>query len=246
VTVYVDDAFDGEPGSWGKWTGGGHMQADTVEELHAMASKIGLKRAWFQTKPNRPERDHYDLTRSKRKLAVQKGVIQITWREAGRMHHAGIRKRTSKAIAYSDGSGNSGRIQACACQVTLDNDTTLERTILLPPYTSNNVGEYSGVILAMQTALDGGVKRLILRSDSQLIVNQVLGKWDCKNKDLATFLAIAQEGLKQFDKFQIEWVPREQNATADALCRKAIKQAKKNPFVLKQFEHGANQIPWNP
>src|ERR1700712_1213335 len=77
VTVYVDDGF--VDGDWGFWTGGGHMQADTLDELHAMADKLGLRRSWFQSKPDRPWHDHYDLTRSKRDEAVLLGAIQLTW-----------------------------------------------------------------------------------------------------------------------------------------------------------------------
>jgi hypothetical protein len=40
-----------------------HMIADTDEELHAMADKIGVLRKWFQG-------DHYDITQSKRVLAI--------------------------------------------------------------------------------------------------------------------------------------------------------------------------------
>lgn len=72
MSVYVDDCFQGP--SWGRWQGGGHMQADTPEELHAFAERIGLKRSWFQ-KGSRPEMDHYDLTRSKRKLALAEGAV---------------------------------------------------------------------------------------------------------------------------------------------------------------------------
>lgn len=72
MSVYVDDAFEGD---WGKWTGGGHMQADTPEELHAFAARLGLKREWFQDRPGRPERSHYDLTASKRDLALRLGAI---------------------------------------------------------------------------------------------------------------------------------------------------------------------------
>jgi hypothetical protein len=76
VTVYVDDAF--VEGEWGKWTGGGHMQADTPEELHEFAARLGLRREWFQGRPNRPERDHYDVTRAKRDLAIYLGAIPET------------------------------------------------------------------------------------------------------------------------------------------------------------------------
>ncbi len=82
MSVYVDDGF--VDGDWGFWTGGGHMQADTLDELHAMAEKLGLQRSWFQSKPGRPWHDHYDLTRSKRDQAVLLGAIPVTWREAAR------------------------------------------------------------------------------------------------------------------------------------------------------------------
>jgi hypothetical protein len=85
MAVYVDDAF--VAGDWGRWTGGGHMQADSVEELHAFAARIGLRRSWFQTRPGRPEHDHYDLTRGKRAQAIAAGAVAETWRDAARRHH---------------------------------------------------------------------------------------------------------------------------------------------------------------
>lgn len=77
--VYVDDAF--VAGDWGFWTGGGHLQADTAEELHEFASRLGLKREWFQSRPGRPDRDHYDLTRSGRARAIALGAVPETVRE---------------------------------------------------------------------------------------------------------------------------------------------------------------------
>jgi hypothetical protein len=77
--VYVDDAF--VSGDWGFWTGGGHLQADSQEALHEFAARLGLKREWFQSRPGRPDRDHYDLTRSKRAMAIALGAIPETTRE---------------------------------------------------------------------------------------------------------------------------------------------------------------------
>jgi hypothetical protein len=46
-----------------------HMVSDRyVEELHAFASEIGLRREWFQGGP----RPHYDLRPSKRRLAMSR------------------------------------------------------------------------------------------------------------------------------------------------------------------------------
>jgi hypothetical protein len=73
MAVYVDHAF--AHGQWGRWSGGGHLQADTVDELHAFAARLGLHRHWFQHRPGRPDRDHYDLTADLREQALAAGAI---------------------------------------------------------------------------------------------------------------------------------------------------------------------------
>lgn len=69
MSVYVDKFPEG----WGKWTGGGHMLTSDLEELHALAARIGLRREWFQDK----RFPHYDVTRSKRVRALREGAIPI-------------------------------------------------------------------------------------------------------------------------------------------------------------------------
>ena len=82
MAVYVDDAF--VEGDWGYWSGGGHMQADTLDELHTMAARLGMRREWFQSKPGRPWHDHYDLTQARRERAIALGAEVITWRDTAR------------------------------------------------------------------------------------------------------------------------------------------------------------------
>jgi hypothetical protein len=103
MSVYVDDAF--VHGDWGKWTGGGHMQADSTAELHEFAARIGLKRAWFQSRPNRPEHDHYDLTRGKRQQALALGAVAETWRGGARRRMAdrSTRRANVQATLSTDG-----------------------------------------------------------------------------------------------------------------------------------------------
>lgn len=62
-----------------------HMVADSEDELHAMAKRLGLRRDWFQ--PNvRPWLSHYDLTASKRVLAVKFGAIEHSAKNWVREH----------------------------------------------------------------------------------------------------------------------------------------------------------------
>lgn len=55
-----------------------HLYADSVEELHAMAGKLGLKRAWFQDK----RLQHYDLTPAMREKALAAGAVEDIGRAA--------------------------------------------------------------------------------------------------------------------------------------------------------------------
>lgn len=55
-----------------------HMLADNLEDLHAMADKIGVARRWFQNKPEFP---HYDICKAKRAMAVQIGAVEIDRRQ---------------------------------------------------------------------------------------------------------------------------------------------------------------------
>ena len=68
--VYVDALL---PAAW-CFKKACHLYADDVEQLHAFAQSIGLKRKWFQNKTL----PHYDLTENKRQLAMDKGAFSIT------------------------------------------------------------------------------------------------------------------------------------------------------------------------
>lgn len=81
MAIYVDPLND-----WG-WKLRGHkvsschMFTDSLdlEELHTMAEKIGMKKEWFQT---HKVVHHYDLTKSRRDLAISLGAKEVSWKEA--------------------------------------------------------------------------------------------------------------------------------------------------------------------
>lgn len=77
MTVYVDDMHTlamGEYRRGGRTYKMSHLIADTPEELHAMADTIGVNRKWYQG-------DHYDITKSKRLLAIKAGAVAISVRK---------------------------------------------------------------------------------------------------------------------------------------------------------------------
>jgi hypothetical protein len=78
VAVYVDEPM------W-EWRGRRwcHLTADATVELHEFAARLGLRRGWFQSKPERPWHDHYDLPHEYRDVALRLGAVALTTREMG-------------------------------------------------------------------------------------------------------------------------------------------------------------------
>lgn len=58
-----------------------HLTADTTEELVEFAARLGLKPSWIQN-PGHVWKEHFDVTDSKRELAIRLGAQPITLREA--------------------------------------------------------------------------------------------------------------------------------------------------------------------
>jgi hypothetical protein len=83
VAVILVDELRHYPGGPGWNTVWCHMATDDLtheglEELHAMARAIGLKREWFQDHPRHP---HYDLPPHGRARALEAGAVAVTSRE---------------------------------------------------------------------------------------------------------------------------------------------------------------------
>lgn len=68
MAVYVDQ----EENRFGRMIMS-HLVADSLEELHAMADRIGLRRSWFQPRSH----PRYDVSRQKRALAMRFGAIEV-------------------------------------------------------------------------------------------------------------------------------------------------------------------------
>ena len=60
-----------------------HLFADTPQELHGFAARLGLDKAWFQDRNRRKQRvtPHYDLTPGMRARAVGLGAMEIEYKE---------------------------------------------------------------------------------------------------------------------------------------------------------------------
>lgn len=108
MTVYVDDMN----AKFGRMIMC-HMLADTDDELHAMATRLGVARKWHQAPPKHDS--HYDIALSKRAIAVVAGAVEITWRQAGSMNM--IRRVTGQ---LGDPATAAAQMQQIRAQRSID------------------------------------------------------------------------------------------------------------------------------
>lgn len=91
MSVYVDDAVVHWRGR--RWA---HLMADTLEELHEFAARLGLPRRAFQDKASGA---HYDVTVELRETAIALGAIAIS------RHRDRAQVRAVIAMARAQGRG---------------------------------------------------------------------------------------------------------------------------------------------
>lgn len=87
---------------------------------------------------------------------------------------------------------------------------------------TNNAAEYIALILALQRAYDLGKREIELYLDSQLVVEQLLGKYKVKSSALKPLYEKATELISRFDSASVSHVHRAENAKADELANDAI------------------------
>ncbi|MGH2680649.1 MAG: ribonuclease HI family protein [Actinomycetota bacterium] len=84
--------------------------------------------------------------------------------------------------------------------------------------TTNNVAEYTAVIEGLTLAAGLGARTVRLRSDSQLLINQLTGRYRVKSEHLQPLHRRVRSIAAGFDRISYEHVPREQNTAADGLA----------------------------
>jgi len=93
-------------------------------------------------------------------------------------------------------------------------------------YGTNNQAEYRALLEGLGEAVQRGIRNLIVRSDSQLLVRQMLGEYKLKAKGLRALKAEADALCERLEDVRFEYIPRERNARADELAKEGAEAAK--------------------
>jgi ribonuclease HI len=87
---------------------------------------------------------------------------------------------------------------------------------------TNNVAEYTAVIEGLERAQELGARTVTLRSDSQLLISQLTGRYRVKAPHLQILHRQARSIAAGFERILFEHVPRERNTEADRLANEGV------------------------
>ncbi len=128
-----------------------------------------------------------------------------------------------RLIIETDGGarGNPGPAGWGAVIRDADGTVLAERADYLG-VTTNNVAEYSGLVAGLRTAkaIDPAA-RVEVRADSKLLVEQMSGRWQIKHESMRRLAAQARAAFPP-EQVRYTWIPRSENAAADALANEAM------------------------
>jgi ribonuclease HI len=150
-----------------------------------------------------------------------------------------------KVVVHVDGGsrGNPGPAAAGAVATAPDGTALGERALFLGEVT-NNVAEYRAIQLGIELAKELGASEIELVNDSQLVARQIGGEYKVKNKGLMPLFTETMKALREFDRWSVRDVRREQNERADLLVNEELDRQAGKPEPVEEDEIEALLHRW--
>jgi len=142
---------------------------------------------------------------------------------------------------------NPGGVATCGWVIELRGETIDEgyRVVSTGSSATNNLAEYSALGLALRSLIASDIvnqeriESLNIYGDSKLVVEQVSGRWQCKQTSTQRLRDRCLELLEKLGiEWQATWIPREENERADALSQRAYVEFTGKPFP-RRVKNGA-------
>jgi ribonuclease HI len=97
---------------------------------------------------------------------------------------------------------------------------------------SNNMAEYEALLCGLRIAIETGIKRLDVRGDSQLMIDQVMKNASCHNDKMEAYCNVVRALEDKFYGIELNHVPRRYNEEADELAKIALGRITVPPNVF--------------
>ena len=108
----------------------------------------------------------------------------------------------------------------------------IEYAIRLNFPASNNEAKYKAIMVELDLAIFVSSEKIVIRSDSQLVVGQVNGEYETRDKRIAKYMSLINLRLGNFAAWRLEHVPKSSNEKEDALATEATSLVIKETVLL--------------
>jgi ribonuclease HI len=102
---------------------------------------------------------------------------------------------------------------------------------------SNNVAEYEALVNGLRIAIELGVRRLDARGDSQLVIDQVMKNYHCRDPKMEAYCDEVRRLEDKFYGLEVTHVARRYNETMDELAKIASARTTVPPNVFSRDLH---------
>ncbi|KAL2237494.1 UNVERIFIED_CONTAM: Transposon Tf2-12 polyprotein [Sesamum indicum] len=143
-------------------------------------------------------------------------IVELAYDEAG--------ISTPSWSLHVDGSSTLTRSGAGIVLESPEGDK-FEYAIKLEYPSSNNEAEYEALLAGGELALAAGARKIVIYSDSQLVVNQIQGLFETRDEKMAKYSQKAKNLLEKFEEASVIQVSRTENAVVDQLAKLASSMA---------------------
>ena len=144
------------------------------------------------------------------------GLLQIT----DQTHR--LASRAPEGVLFFDGGASPNPGCGGAGFVLFDDcwNEVARASVGVYPYTNvtNNQAEYVGLIAGLLEAEQQGMRRIVVKGDSELVINQMNGTYAARNDRLIALNEYANQIERRFQSVTYKWVPRAENQDADSLA----------------------------
>jgi ribonuclease HI len=128
-----------------------------------------------------------------------------------------------EAVIETDGASRGNPGKAGAGFILSRNGEIISKGSRYLGISTNNIAEYTGMIMGLEEALERGEKRLLALTDSLLVSRQLNGEYRVKKAHLKPLHRRCLNLISQFQSFRIEYVPSSRNR-AHALAERATEE----------------------
>ena len=123
---------------------------------------------------------------------------------------------------YYDGASKSNPGISAGAYVIYDNGKLISQGAKYIKHGTNNLAEYTGILIGLQKAHDLGIKKLKVYGDSMLVTKQLNLEYKVKNEVLKGFHTECLLLMSTFDDISVNHVYRDKNTVADALANLCV------------------------